>query len=36
MTPTMKIKRGDVEKKYQDQYEAWYEDANDIIWEGVE
>lgn len=36
MTPTMKIKRGDVEKKYQDKYEVWYEDANDIIWEGVE
>jgi len=36
MTPTMKIKRGDVEKKYQDRYEAWYEDKNDVIWEDVD
>lgn len=35
MTPTMKIKRGDVEKIYQDYYQQWYDAKEDIIWEEV-
>ena len=36
MTPTLKIKRGDVEKKYQMNYEKWYDIKGDILWEEVE
>lgn len=34
MTPTLKIKRGDVEKKYQEFYDKWYAEKADVIWEG--
>jgi long-chain acyl-CoA synthetase len=36
MTPTLKIKRGDVEKKYQSEYERWSDLKDDVIWEEVE
>jgi long-chain acyl-CoA synthetase len=35
MTPTMKIKRSDVEKIYQDYYQQWYDAKEDILWEEV-
>ena len=33
LTPTMKIKRGDLEKLHSSNYETWYDDSNTIIWE---
>jgi len=33
LTPTMKIKRGDLEKLHSSNYETWYNDSNTIIWE---
>lgn len=33
MTPTLKIKRNEIEKKYASQYEEWYNLNEDIIWE---
>jgi long-chain acyl-CoA synthetase len=35
MTPTMKIKRSDIEKIYQDYYQQWYDAKEDILWEEV-
>jgi long-chain acyl-CoA synthetase len=33
MTPTLKVKRNEVEKKYLPQYPAWYSQKSEIIWE---
>jgi long-chain acyl-CoA synthetase len=33
LTPSMKIKRNEVEKKFQDMYEKWYEMKEVVIWE---
>ena len=33
LTPTMKIKRNSVDKKYQDKYTSWYEHREEICWE---
>jgi len=33
LTPTMKIKRGNVDKKYMDQYDGWHHSDKKIIWE---
>lgn len=33
LTPTLKIKRGKVDDKYQSQYEAWYEGGKGVVWE---
>ncbi len=32
LTPTMKVKRGDLEKIHTDKYEAWYEREGTVIW----
>ncbi len=32
LTPTMKIKRNELNRKYQAQYDAWYEDEKNVIW----
>ena len=31
LTPTMKVKRNEVEKLYQSNYELWYDDKSKII-----
>ncbi len=33
LTPTMKIKRPELEKTYKPKYEGWYESGEPIIWE---
>lgn len=33
LTPTMKIKRGNVDKLYQDNYLDWYNNSKKIVWE---
>ena len=33
LTPTMKIKRGNVDKKYMDKYDGWHHSDKKIIWE---
>ena len=33
LTPTMKVKRNDLEKAHTGKYEAWYETDGNIIWE---
>ena len=33
LTPTMKIKRGDLEKLHSSNYESWYNSQENIIWE---
>ena len=33
LTPTMKIKRGNVDKFYQDNYLDWYNNSKKIVWE---
>lgn len=33
LTPSMKIKRNEVEKKFQDNYEQWYNTRDTVIWE---
>ena len=33
LTPTMKIKRGNVDKTYLDKYEKWHNAEQKIIWE---
>ena len=33
LTPTMKIKRNALEKKYNTNYEKWYQESSKIIWE---
>ncbi len=32
LTPTMKIKRNELNKKYSQQYEDWYEKKENVIW----
>ena len=32
LTPTMKIKRNELNKKYHAQYDEWYEQKENIIW----
>ncbi len=32
LTPTMKIKRSELNKKYQSEYNDWYEQQDNIIW----
>ncbi len=34
LTPTLKIKRNPIEKKYGKEYENWYETADTVVWEG--
>ena len=34
LTPTLKIKRGKIDDKYQDRYEEWYEGGKGVVWEG--
>ena len=33
LTPTMKIKRGNVDKTYLDKYDKWHNEDQKIIWE---
>ena len=33
LTPTMKIKRGDLEKLHSANYETWYDSTGEIIWQ---
>lgn len=33
MTPTLKVKRNEVEKKYLGQYSEWYGQRSEIVWE---
>lgn len=33
LTPTLKIKRGAIDKKYQDSYENWYAGGKGVVWE---
>ncbi|MEM7101951.1 MAG: AMP-binding protein [Bacteroidota bacterium] len=33
LTPTMKMKRGPIEKKYAQRYQDWYADQHTVIWE---
>ena len=33
LTPTMKVKRNDLEKVHTGNYESWYEAGGSIIWE---
>ena len=33
LTPTMKIKRGNIDKLYQDNYLAWFNNSKKIVWE---
>ena len=33
LTPTMKIKRGNVDKLYQDNYSDWFNNSKKIVWE---
>ena len=33
LTPTMKIKRGNVDKMYMDKYDEWHHSDKKIIWE---
>lgn len=33
LTPTMKVKRGDLEKIHTEKYEGWFEGAGTVIWE---
>ncbi|MEP2024361.1 MAG: AMP-binding protein [Reichenbachiella sp.] len=35
LTPTMKIKRNILEKRYRDKLEAWYEQPDTVIWERI-
>ncbi len=35
LTPTLKIKRNQVDDKYCDCYDGWYEDKEKVIWEGA-
>jgi long-chain acyl-CoA synthetase len=36
LTPTMKVKRGEVEERYSPMLEAWYGSKARVLWEGVE
>ncbi len=33
LTPTMKIKRGNIDKMYMDKYNNWHQSNNKVIWE---
>ena len=33
LTPTMKIKRGNVDKRYMSKYDVWHHSADRVIWE---
>ncbi len=33
LTPTMKIKRGSIDEKYQSMYDDWYEEKVEVCWE---
>jgi long-chain acyl-CoA synthetase len=33
LTPSLKIKRNEVEKLFQDNYEKWFEMKGDVIWQ---
>ena len=33
LTPTMKIKRGNVDKRYMSKYDIWHHSADKVIWE---
>ncbi len=33
LTPTMKIKRGSIDEKYQTMYDDWYEENGEVAWE---
>ena len=33
LTPTMKIKRGNVDKRYMSKYDVWHHSADQVIWE---
>lgn len=33
MTPSLKVKRGDVEKKYQARYQEWFDAKGILVWE---
>ena len=33
LTPTMKIKRGSIDEKYQAMYSEWYEEKVEVCWE---
>ena len=32
LTPTLKVRRGEIDNRFQDQYENWHEDQNTIVW----
>ena len=32
LTPSLKIKRNEVEKKYRNKYESWYEEQGKLVW----
>ena len=32
LTPTMKVKRGAIEKHYEAKVEGWYEEKSKVIW----
>ncbi len=33
LTPSLKIKRGEIDKKYSSRYEEWYEGGKGVVWE---
>ncbi|MGB1216338.1 MAG: AMP-dependent synthetase, partial [Saprospiraceae bacterium] len=33
LTPTMKVKRNELNRRYQEKYEAWHDQAEKVIWE---
>ena len=32
LTPTLKVRRGEIDNRYQNQYQNWHEDQESIIW----
>jgi len=32
LTPTLKVRRGEIDNRFQDQYQLWHEDNESIIW----